>query len=281
MTAQTALGAEQSAPMSVIPKIIGRIWDDPERIKANIRHAMTLGLPEVQYQPEHGDTLVIVASAPSLRLEEIRQHVGPGYTIACVNGAHHWLIDRGITPDYCVLADSYDGMGAIIGEPNGAVRYYVASQCHPDLFAYLQNSSVVLWHCWAGREFLGCDMTDIVDVDGPKSWIVHGGCTAALRAMNLGYLLGFRKFVIHGLDSSFEEGGPTHVIPNTPCSGDHIQIEYAGRTFTTTPGLAYQAQNFEYLFCCVFNHCRIKVFGDGLIPHMARHLSRLKFGPNA
>lgn len=244
---------------------------DGEALCNNIRHAVSLGLPEVGLRDKHDGTLSIVASGPSL-LDFIDNIKHPIY---CVNDAHNELVRRGKVPDVCVLLDASPLMVGIV-EPSAGVKYYVASQCDRALFDSLDGFDVTLWHAGVPKEDLGCELSDILDVDGPKSWIVNGGCTGALRCINIGYLQGFRKFRIYGLDSSFRDG-ESHFKAVTRRGDEVIEVEYRGRRFTTWLGLAAQAQHFEELYLRL-NDVSIDVFGDGLIPHMAQSMNKARYG---
>jgi hypothetical protein len=256
-------------------------WDSPANLRRYILSALGLGLPTLQPETPNRMTLGLCAFGPSLveHEAEIAAHQGP---LWCVNGAHDWLLERNIIPHACVLLDSTEALVDVIRPVHG-VTYYVASQCHPDLFAHLKDFKVVLWHAWVPKESTGEDIRDLVTNNAPAgtvSTFVSGGGTAALRCFSLGKLLGHRNFIVWGLDSSFKEGR-THATEAYPCKGTVFEAEYGGKVFTTNGPLAAQADNFERMYLRQLNDCRIEMRGDGLIPHMARTLNKLKFGAAA
>ena len=272
-------GAEQSAPLVPLT-ILTRCWDDPEPLKANILSALKRGLTELGPTPEHKGRLVIVATAPSVERYTIKKL--PGDVLVCVNGAHDWLLRRGIKPDMCLFLDSTPELAAVF-TPQPDVTYLLASQCHPSTFDRLEGFSVVLWHARVPVETLGgVDIADLVSENNrtvPVSYMIPGGGTAALRWLSVGQFSGFRRFVAYGLDSSFTEGR-RQVEGFMPCEGREIEVEYNGRMFVTSPALAAQAQDFDGLYMRALNDCRVDVMGDGLIPWMCESLNRLKFGPH-
>lgn len=253
-----------------------RVNDTVDNLKRNILHAMSLGLPEFEPdQSGEGKTLLIAATGPSLSrtLPDLVENIGP---LMCVNGAQNWLMDRGITPDWCVLVDSTPEFTRIV-RPERVVKYLLASQCAPELFDHLSLCDVTLWHAGAKDEELGFKLTDIIDKDGARKWIIGGGGTAALRCLNLGYLMGYRRFRIYGLDSSFDPDGRHH-CNDDPVPRSEVDVEYGGREFKTVLPLMHQASTFEQLYMRVFNDCRIDCIGDGLIPHICSTLNKLKYG---
>ena len=270
-------GAGQPAPLVPLT-VTTRCWDDPEPLVANIMSALARRLTELGPSELHAGRLVIVATSPSGERYTIEKR--PGDVLVCVNGAHDWLLRRGIKPDACLFLDSTPELAAVFA-PQQGINYLVASQCHPSTFDRLAGHNVVLWHARVPTETLGgIDIADLVSKHNravPVSYMIPGGGTAAIRWFSVGQFSGFRRFVAYGLDSSFDDGR-RQVESFMPCAGDEIEVEYNGRMFRTSPALAAQAQDFDALYTRALNDCRIDVVGDGLIPWMCESLNRLKYG---
>jgi hypothetical protein len=70
----------------------------------------------------------------------------------------------------------------------------MASRCAPEMFDHLANRKVMLWNSYGS-------------LDEAKAYKGHpaigGGSTSGMRAITVGYVLGFRKFVLYGMDSCF------------------------------------------------------------------------------
>jgi hypothetical protein len=99
----------------------------------------------------------------------------------------------------------------------------------------------------------------------PKDWLaIGGGHTMGLRWLNLGYVLGFRKFELHGMDSSFR-GGATHAYPDHR-DGWH-DIEICG--YRTRVNFLQQVMQFGALLTRFsypdMEPVEINVHGDGLL----------------
>ena len=100
--------------------------------------------------------------------------------------------------------------------------------------------------------------------------IMGGGCVG-LRAFGLLQVLGYRRFIVHGMDFSYRE--TTHAGPHTGKETQKLKVSSYGREFITSPvHLAYLNQ-----FNDVMKHCgdtdkdptklEIVLRGDGLLQH--------------
>lgn len=275
------MDAGEQSPAFTTERFPTRVHDTPERLRAHVLYAVDQDLPLVLPISAHDMTLVAVGSSPSVKnhIEDIRGASASGEFVSCVNAAHDWLIAQGIVPNFCVLLDSSEKLVEMI-TPHEDVIYLVASQCHPSLFNSLRDNTVLLWHAMIPRDDLGADLFDVLRLGGAtgKQWAISGGSTAMLRTVNIGKHLGFRRFKLYGLDSSYAESGEHHVSPGHPVSPLLVDAQYGDRTFLTNNQFAVQAHDFEASYLTAWEGCRIDVIGDGLIPHICQTLNREKYG---
>lgn len=229
---------------------------------ANMRSALGRGLPEVKRCRAHGHTLSIAGGGPSLS-DTYRDLDG---CIAAVNGSLKFLLDREIKKGasyFCGVLDAGEHIADMI-VADKKVRYYVASICDPSVFEKLKDCPVVLWHPTAWSIDATSRAEALLNELRPDWLAIGGGCTMGLRWLNLGYVLGFRKFDAHGLDSSFR-GGSTHAYPDRADSKDRITI--AGRE--TRPNFVAQVSDVFETVARFAEHdiepVSIKVRGDGLL----------------
>lgn len=220
----------------------------PAKMLDNMRVNKARGLRELEPCRPHPTLLSIAAGGPSLA--DTCQNL-TGY-IAAVNGSLGYLLERGIVPDACAVLDPGDHMaGQIVADRR--VRYYIASICDPSVFDKLSDCDVTIWH--PTPESIGADHAQ------PLS--VGGGCTVGLRWLNLGYLLGFRRFHLHGMDSSFRES--THAYPDRADDKERITIN--GRQ--TRRNFLAQVNDFFDILARFeqpdIEPVSIDVFGDGLL----------------
>lgn len=235
-----------------------------EVILENIQHALTLGLPELHPLPiAHDGNFVLVGSGPSVagEVESIKRQKELGRPIIAIKQAHDWLLEHDIRPDMCVMLDPKERViKRCIKEPVKGVNYMIASQSAPAMWEHLKGQNVTVWHAWS---LIGEDHY----LQGKM--MVGGGTTTGLRAFNIGYLLGFRRFHIYGFDSCCpSKDGPKRVSGDMP---ERIVEIWAGkRKFYCNPAMAAQANEFQRMIAMFAGNIRMKAYGDGLIQEMLK-----------
>jgi hypothetical protein len=206
----------------------------------------------------HDGTLVICGSGPSIEkhVEDIRRDKEAGKTICAVKGAYDFLRGHGITPDlYLSVEPRYKA----VTNPAKETTFLLASRCHPQMFEDLKPYSVLLWHSWSTDDQMEALQGKVC---------IGGGTTSGLRAVNLGYCLGFTRFKMYGMDSSLGTKGEKRVGQEK--LGDRVnkievQVGENGPAFITNMAMAAQAQDFQSIYD-VMPEVTIDVIGEGLIP---------------
>ena len=235
-----------------------------EELCSNIRSALSRGLPELTLAPiKHDGHIVLVASGWSMPdyIDEIKAHRRAGRPIVAVKAAHDFLVENGVIPDMWVNLDPRDRTNGI-QRLNDYTVYMPASRCPPSTFDYLKGRKVLLWHSWAE----GPEMEAI----GPGKLAVGGGTTSGLRAVNIGYLLGFRKFTMYGYDSCNRADGVKRFTGDV--TGPAIDVFVggpSGKKFSCNMAMAQQANEFQKLFD-VMGDLQVEVKGPGLIAEIMR-----------
>jgi hypothetical protein len=227
----------------------------PETLLEHVRSAVSRGLPEVKECQAHGEILSIAGGGPSLEDTYDRLE---GY-IAAVNGSLAYLLARDVVPNMCGVCDPSAHMADVI-EAHPDVAYFLASCVHPSVFDKLKDCRVYLWHL---HPIDGLDA--LLKELYPQGWLqVPGGCTMGLRWVNLGYLNGFRKFHLHGLDSSFRDKS-SHAYPDHQDNKDWISFD----GYPTRVNFLGQVVDFirmmEELKKPGVEPTEINMFGDGLL----------------
>lgn len=224
----------------------------------NIRAALRRDLPELQPALcSHDGTFVIVGSGPSLPLfaDAIRDEQANGRPICAVKGAHDFLCEHDILPELFCSVEPRDRRENL-KHANPYTTYLLASRVHPAVFDHLKDRKVVRWHSWSDQP--ECDVWRGVGKFG-----IGGGTTSGLRAINVGYVLGFRKFRLYGLDSCLADDKSTKRFTGEK-AGAIIDVIVGGRTFWCNHAMAQQAQDFQQLYK-VMSDMTVESFGDGLI----------------
>lgn len=237
---------------------------------SNVRHAMTLGLPEVEIYKATGQPAVICGGGPSLgsTLESIREKRDDGARIFALNNAAQYLVAHGIKPDVQILVDPRPQNVAFLEKP-WAGEVLLSSQCHPSLFTQCREIGypVRLWHPAIGG------IEDVVTTG--KQIFVGGGMTVGLSGLCLVYTLGHRDIHLFGYDSS-HSGESSHAFAQPMNAGDEmVRCVADNKVFLASMAMAAQANDFRNVSDMLLEHgCAINVYGEGLLPTMWRMWER-------
>lgn len=238
---------------------------------ANIDHSRSLGLPEIDRPlPANKERLLIVGNGPSTELmlgRLKRQSKRRKTRILAVNGAHAYLLSQGIKPWGHLVMDASPVLAAHIPKTDNGVRYLFASMVHPDTLKAAHGRDIWLWHA-----FQDLGEQEHLKAAGYDGMLVCGGCTATLRAINLGYLIGFRDFEMYGVDSCYW-GERHHANDLGAAAPASLRMKVGDRVFETTGDMAKQAEDFQDLvnrWQALFPGSKVSVHGDGVIVEMMK-----------
>ena len=231
-----------------------------EELTSNIRSALARGIPELAPAPTaHDGTFVCVASGWSMPsfIDEIKAHRRAGRPIVAIKAAHDFLMENGVEPDLWINLDPRDRTSNI-QRLNDHTVYMPASRCPPVTFEHLKGRKVLLWHSWS-------DSLEAKALPGGKL-AVGGGTTSGMRAINIGYLLGYRKFVLYGYDSCNDAEGRKRFTGEM--TGPTLDI-YVGdgpnrQKFVCNAAMAQQAKEFQMVYT-VMSDITVDARGPGLI----------------
>lgn len=236
----------------------------------NIKANCQLSLPWLEILPENNGDAVIVGGAPSLKekLDEIKIRKQNGHFIIATNGTFDYLWDNGIIPDAHIIIDARPDNVRFISKPRKEIHYYIAAQCSPEVFKALEGMNVTLLH----MNRMG-SIEAIPPTDKPIN-LLSSGSTVGLMSISLAHVLGYRRFHIYGMDSSYSDKEHHAYEQQLNNNENLLEIEVGGREFKAAPWMVQQANEFQQLAALLANEdCLITVAGDGLIPHIARLLT--------
>lgn len=245
-----------------------------EAVKANMTENCKLDLPWFTPKPKNNKTLVIVGGSPSLRenLGVLRRHMKLGAHMMTLNGSMRYLRDVGISPDYHCQFDARPENAEFLENAPKDVTYLIGSMSHPSCFEKLKGRNTVVWHGGFDEK----EQAKILkDYEYKPIVIVGGGNTVGLRALYLGYFMGYRKFVIFGMDSSFaEKDHHAYAQPLNDKDG-RMDVWVLGKKYECAPWMYRQAMIFKEIYAnLVKAGCSISVVGDGLIPDMCCYANK-------
>lgn len=175
----------------------------------NMASAIARGLPRLQdVAIDPIASLSIACYGPSLK-DTWRELKHP---ILSMSGATRFLADNGVTADYHIDMDPRAHKIKQLTPPVPGVTYLIASVSHPDYFEMLKDEKVVLWHCVSSNNDADLEWikkNDPVQLETDEhvlsQLIITTGSNIGLAAIQIGGLLGYRHFEIHGMDGSFAE----------------------------------------------------------------------------
>lgn len=233
----------------------------------HIKAACERGLEDFGPSPAHDKEVCIVGSGPSVKkqVKKIRKMKEKGAMVLAIKGAHDFLIENNIIPHAALAVDPQTHIVRCFRKklPEGHLNrpvYLIASQCHPEVFDFLSDQRVILWHLLAtsSAEFLGGKLQ------------VGGGSTSGSRGIVLAWLMGFRKMHLFGFDSCLDGEGDSKLrkITGERWGGEEkekvMELVCEGKTFYADPAMAAQANEIQDVIR-MLEGSKIKAHGKGLI----------------
>ncbi len=245
----------------------------------NMKHAMTLGLPELEISLAKPGKAIIVGSSPSVVQylpEIVRLAREPGNVVFAINDANDLLIEAGVIPHGNVLFEVAQDLKELERRHHPDITYYIHSFAHPTTFEHFRDKKVILWHCYSDEE----EHNLLLENFRNKHFMVGGGSSTTLvKTIPICMFLGYRSIDLFGFDSSFPDERDTHFngapyknfwrsmdITVQVRSGEAVHE----KKFRTLSYLARQADEFRRI-CEHFQWMlKMRVHGDGLLPWMHR-----------
>jgi len=184
----------------------GQMNVEDAAVLGNLASAVRRGWPQVWEQERKSDQVCLVGGGPSLTdtEDELRDLVWSGAKLVTMNGSYQWCIDHNLKPDAQIVLDARQGNARFVSPAVTGCRYWIASQCHPDVFDACEGREYkAIWHSvnWDGPA------KDLLDAYYLKQWKpIVGGTTVGLRSLSLLHMLGYVRFHLFGLDSCYLAG---------------------------------------------------------------------------
>jgi len=267
-------------------KEIGEIKSKSAVTKEIRGEQMRVNLPKVKKRlvpllKGHDRTAILVCYGPSLH--DTWENLGEG-DVCTVSGAHDFLIERGIVPKFHMDCDPREHKGIYTSKPHGDVQYYMASCMHPKTIENLLSHDLTLWHV------LTDDLTIEVlrDIE-PDSHSIAGGGSIGLRALCVLFALGYRTFIVHGMDCSFAPDGGQHAAKHFGKPMSESAVRCGERWFKSSLTMVSYARHFFPQMNIMNEHAkqlgdapfpdgqyvRYGLAGDGLLQEMVRQQGKL------
>jgi uncharacterized Rossmann fold enzyme len=241
-----------------------------ENIRTNIRRH----LPQVKPFRPNNQRIALIGGGPSLEQtrDELDRCVDDGCKLVAMNGTYQWLIDNGYRPSAMVMVDSRPFNAKFITKPVKGCKYFIASQCHPDVFDKLEGvPDVFIWHAVnnIGEEQI------LEDYYYKRFIFIIGGSTVMLRSIWLMRTLGFKQIDVFGFDSCYMDD-QHHAYEQPENDGCEIrEVTCMGKKFKCAAWMASQFDDFQHFIASAGSHFELSVHGEGLIAHMMKEGAKL------
>lgn len=254
------------------PELIGRINTPGDVIEAQIRESIERGHPQIQPDTPKYDDICLVGSGPSLNetVEELRDLVFAGAKIVALNGAATWCVEHNFRPSAVVILDARASNARFVAEPIPGCKYFIASQCHADVWDAVEDRDTYIFHGVA----MDAPVADVLnDFYGKGRWVsVNGGVTVATRALWMFRVLGYSRFHLFGIDCCWLDG-QHHAFPQVENERERrvaITIApeadpMARRTFQCAPWHVKQLDDLLQLVRYFGQHFLLEVHGRGVL----------------
>ena len=238
-----------------------------DTILDNVRHSITLGLPQCKPHDLAGKTIGIACGGYSLKeqLPYIKERREAGMPLITTNGTHDYMLENDIIPSAHVQLDARPFMTRFVENWRPYIRYLIASQSHADVFETLKDApDVHLFHCVAKPE----EVQLLEDYYFGHYYQVPGGGTVGLRTIMLMRMLGYDKMELFGFDSCYM-GDEHHAFEQEENDKDSaIRVKVHGREFVCAGWMHAQAVDFLGMVKVAGHLFKLRVHGDGLIAHL-------------
>ena len=220
----------------------------------------------VQNCDMHGEHIIIASAGPSLDFEELKSvQEKNNAKIVCVKHSYPLLLEAGIQPWACVILDPRPITGTsthgivrteLFKEIDQTTKFFIASMTDPSVTKFIMDrtKNVYGWHAFSQA------VADIVSgkveidyklkIDKDNATFVSGGTCAAMRAIGMMHIFGFRNFHLFGFDCSVD--GLTEEQKKEKLDDGvrpkYMPVEINDCHFWTTGELLAMAQDCEKLF---------------------------------
>jgi hypothetical protein len=212
-------------PMRTAVTLDAELWQ--------IEQCMKHKFPRLELKPLRDDPISIVGYGPSLQ-DTWKDVTRPLMT---VSGAHDFMAERGVIPDWHAECDGRDHKTRFLEKPNAYTTYLMATICNPGMWEQLKGCQVRIWHNANGKH-----VVDWIGENDPGGLLLAGGSVIGLTAIHLAGVLGFRKFKLFGMDGNYR-GETRHAGPHN--GPPQKVMERDG--WKTTPQMSNAVDEFGWL----------------------------------
>ena len=170
-------------------------WEQHDELLDNLRVNLARGHNYLKPGKKKNGRFIICGGSPSLvgHLDVLRSMKG---RIVAMNHSATFLMENGIKPWGNVWWEVAWNGNADVGETYEGMKYLVASHASQGTFDILEKDKrdILVWHV---LQKVG--EGPMVAEANPEGMLIGGGCTAILRSINIGKIMGYNKFDLFGV----------------------------------------------------------------------------------
>lgn len=251
-------------PIIVHPKDCVPKDDIVENINANLN--LIDSWDSVQQYYPHSEAAIIVSGGSSIDFDKLKElQAETNGKIICVKHSYPKLLEAGIKPWGCVILDPRTIEGesthgivrkSLFETIDPSTKFFIASMTEPSVTKYIleRTSNIYGWHAYS--EAIKNRVNNKEDYPEEEQiqisddvTFVTGGTCAAMRAIGMLHIFGFRNFHLFGFDCSVPEVSEEEQ-KETLFDGKtkYMKVEINEKEFWTTGELLAMAQDCEQLF---------------------------------
>ncbi len=241
-----------------------------EQVEYTCKMMIQHNIPEVYNCKIHDTWAYMIAGAETYKklkymkmIEEAIKDRSKGLVFVSKT-AHDYLIDNDLIPWACILLDPRPHVITKF-KPNKNVLYLVASQCHQSVLDTLleHGCKIQIYHAAvaAGED-------KIVKKYFPNGTMIVGGSTSQTRGITVLMRMGFYRFKLFGLDSSYiSRPDKVHGINQDKQAMEiEINLKDSGKSlgkFWTDPEMIAQINDLEHILK-IYTHLEIDCQSEGI-----------------
>jgi hypothetical protein len=233
----------------------------------------------------HDEHAIIVSGGSSIDFKKLKKlQKKTNGRIVCVKHSYPKLLKAGIKPWACVILDprpiegkSTHGIvrSTLFETVDPSTMFFVASMTDPSVTELLQSKTdeVYGWHAYSqavantvkNQEGKNLKINEKLNVPEDTTF-VNGGTCAAMRAIGMMHIFGFRNFHLFGFDCSFPDETEIDLKEKLEDGRNkYMKVETNGAEFWTTGELLAMAQDCEKLFDNDAIEMNIFMYGDNTL----------------
>ena len=216
----------------------------------------------------NNEDIIMVSGGPTINWKTLKKHIKKSNAkVVCVKHSYPDLLAHGIQPYACVMLDprpiegkSTHGIirSTLFRQTDPNTHFMIASMTDPSVTRFLQKKKVNIhgWHAYsqavhdltAATKTGQIPLSEGLELPDDVTFVTGGTC-AAMRAIGMFHILGFRTFHLYGFDccipnitedmkhDRLEDGRPKY-----------MNVEVDEKKFWTTGELLAMGQDCEKLF---------------------------------